>query len=104
MNKQTKKGLLIGLVAGIIDVIPMIIQGLTWDANLSAFSMWLVIGLLMPNLNLGFKGVKKGLLVSFLVLLPNLFIIGWDEPISLVPIGVMTLILGSLVGYFIDKK
>ncbi|MFA5406328.1 MAG: hypothetical protein WC307_03145 [Candidatus Nanoarchaeia archaeon] len=104
MNKQTKRGLLIGLIAGIIDVIPMLLQGLTWDANLSAFSMWLVIGFLLPNINLGVKGVKKGLIVSFLVLLPNLFIIGWGEPISLIPIGVMTLLLGSLVGYLIDKK
>ena len=104
MNKQTRRGLLIGLLAGVIDIIPMILQGLTWDANLSAFSMWLVIGFLLPNIKLGVKGVKKGLLISFLVLLPNLFIISWGDPISLMPIGVMTLILGSLVGYLIDRK
>jgi len=25
------------IVAGVLDVIPMVLQGLTWDANLSAF-------------------------------------------------------------------
>ena len=28
---------------------------------------------------------------------------GWQEPMSLIPIGVMTLILGSLLGYFIER-
>jgi hypothetical protein len=29
--------LTLGIVAGVLDVIPMVLQGLTWDANLSAF-------------------------------------------------------------------
>ncbi len=39
-------GLGCGAIAGILDVIPMVAQGLTWDANLSAFTMWLVVGFL----------------------------------------------------------
>ena len=37
-------GALFGAVAGIIDVIPMIMQSLTWDANLSAFALWVISG------------------------------------------------------------
>ena len=37
--KKIKIGLLLGMVAGVIDVIPMIMQNLTWDANISAFTM-----------------------------------------------------------------
>jgi hypothetical protein len=33
-NKKILIGLAIGIEAGIIDVIPKIIQNLTWDANL----------------------------------------------------------------------
>ena len=92
-----------GIIAGIIDVIPMIIQKLTWDANLSAFSMWVVIGFILSISKLKIKGVFKGIIVSFLILLPTALLIGWKEPISLVPITVMTLVLGSLLGYFVDK-
>ena len=45
-------GIIFGIIAGIIDVIPMIMQNLTWDANLSAFSMWVVIGILIASSNL----------------------------------------------------
>jgi len=102
MNKM-KIGLIFGTIAGIIDVTPMIIQGLTWDANLSAFSLWVVFGLLIATSNLKLPSVLKGVLISFLVLIPVAVLIAWQEPISLIPISIMTLILGSLLGYFIDK-
>ncbi|OGC22308.1 hypothetical protein A2291_04780 [candidate division WOR-1 bacterium RIFOXYB2_FULL_42_35] len=102
MNKM-KIGLIFGTIAGIIDVTPMIIQGLTWDANLSAFSLWVVVGLLIATSNLKLPSVLKGVLISFLVLIPVAVLIAWQEPISLIPISIMTLILGSLLGYFIDK-
>jgi hypothetical protein len=35
--------------------------------------------------------------------MPSVFIIGWNEPLSLVPIGVMTLILGALLGFAYGK-
>ncbi len=99
MKKNNFTGLLIGVIAGIIDVIPMVLQKLTWDANLAAFSMWIVIGYLLSVTHVKLNHVLKGLLISLLVLLPNLFIIGWKEPLSLVPVLVMTVILGSLAGF-----
>ncbi|MCD4770064.1 MAG: hypothetical protein K8R35_07860 [Bacteroidales bacterium] len=40
--------LLIGLIAGIIDVIPMIIMKLEKVANISAFTHYFVLGLIIP--------------------------------------------------------
>jgi len=107
-NKKVKiskiyYGIGFGIIAGIIDVIPMLIQKLTWDANLSAFSMWVVIGFILSVSELKMKGIFKGIIVSFLILLPTAILIGCKEPISLLPITVMTLILGSLLGYFVEK-
>lgn len=96
-------GIIAGIIAGILDVTPMIIQGLTWDANLSAFSMWVVIGFLIAVTDLKVHPVLKGILLSFLSLLPCAILIAWKEPFSLVPISVMTLILGGLLGYAIHK-
>lgn len=100
---KTKSGIIFGLLAGIIDVIPMILQKLTWDANLSAFSFWVVSGFLIANTDLKVKGFMKGIIVSLLILLPSAILIGWKEPVSLIPVSIMTLILGSALGYCVDK-
>jgi hypothetical protein len=102
MKKRTL-GVMCGLMAGIIDLIPMLIQKLSWDANFSAFSLWIVSGFLIGTTNLKIKGAFKGTLISFLVLLPSAILIGAKEPLSLIPIVIMTLILGSIVGFAIEK-
>lgn len=102
MNKVVL-GIISGIIAGIIDVIPMILQKLTWDANLSAFSMWVVVGFFISVNSLKLNGVLKGIITAFLTAIPCLFIIGWKEPFTLIPISIMTLILGSSLGFIIDK-
>ncbi len=101
--KKAYRGILLGTIAGIIDLIPMIFQKLTWDANISALIFWIVSGFLIATTNLKIKGIVKGIFISFLVLLPSAILIGWKEPFSLMPIFIMTLILGSALGYLIDK-
>ena len=103
MNKRIGTGLMIGVIAGIIDVIPMIVQKLTWDANLSAFSLWIVVGCMLATSNLRLPPVVKGVVIAFICLFPILFIFGWKDPLSLIPIFVMTLILGALVGFTYNK-
>lgn len=101
--KKIKTGILLGIVAGIIDVLPMILQKLTWDANISAFSMWIIVGFFISTIDLKINSIVKGILLSFLVLLPNAILIGWKQPFSLIPIAVMTTILGGLLGFSIHK-
>ena len=101
--KKVQLGILLGISAGVIDIVPMIVQNLTWDAVLSAFSLWVISGLFIASSNIKVKGAMKGIIIPFLTLLPTAILIGWKEPTSLVPITVMTLILGSLLGYSIEK-
>ena len=101
--KKSTLGVLLGTFAGIIDVIPMVLQNFALDANLSAFFLWVVSGYLIASSNLAVNGALKGVVVSLLVLLPSAVLIGWKEPVSLVPIAVMTLVLGSVLGYLIDR-
>jgi len=96
-------GISFGAIAGIIDVIPMIIQKLTWDANISAFSMWIIVGFLISTIDLKINSIIKGILIAFLVLLPSAILIGWKEPVSLMPISIMTIILGGLIGFSFNK-
>ncbi len=100
---KIQAGLLFGMIAGILDVIPMILQKLTWDANLSAFSLWLIAGFMIATSNLKINSIFKGIIISFLILIPAAIIIAWAAPFSLIPISIMTIILGSGLGYFIEK-
>lgn len=103
MKKKIFFGILLGAAAGIIDVIPMILQNLTWDANLSAFSMWVVTGFFLSVTEIKINPILKGILFSFLSLLPCAILIAWEMPESLLPISVMTLIIGGLLGFAVGK-
>ena len=101
--KKIKVGILLGFIAGMIDVIPMLLQKLTWDANLSALSLWIVVGIFISIIDLKINAILKGISIAFLVLLPSAILIGWKEPISLIPIFSMTIMLGGLLGYSIAR-
>ena len=103
MKNNIVIGLLLGVAAGLMDVIPMLLQGLTWDANLSAFLLWVVSGFMLATSNLRLPPVLKGIAIPFICLLPSVFIIGWSEPFSLIPIAAMTLLLGALLGFAYGK-
>lgn len=106
MNKVLV-GVSLGITAGVLDVIPMIIQHLPIEADISAFTMWVVVGYFDATSDIKINSILKGILTAYLVLLPSSFIIGWKEPESLIPIFLMTTILGGLLGYtfrIITKK
>jgi hypothetical protein len=103
MKKKILIGVVLGIGAGVIDLVPMVLQGLTWDANLSAFFLWVVSGFMLATSNLQLPSLFKGIIISFLCLLPSVFIIGWDDPLTVLPIFIMTLILGSLLGFVYGK-
>ena len=103
MKRKIIVGLILGVIMGGIDLIPMIVQHLPLNAVLSAFSLWIVVGVLIAMTSVKIPGALKGILVSFMVLIPCSFIIGWDNPMSLIPIVGMTLILGFVLGFLIEK-
>jgi hypothetical protein len=100
---KIKTGIIFGVIAGLIDVTPMILMKLPWDADLSAFSMWLIIGFFIATSNLKINAVLKGIIISFFVLLPPAIIIGRQNPMDLIVVFSMTFILGSSLGYCIGR-
>jgi hypothetical protein len=96
-------GMLFGFIAGIIDVIPMVVQKLPWDADLAAFSMWVIVGLFISSSDFKLPSVLKGIAISFLILAPSAIIICRKELTSIIPISTMTLLLGAGLGYIIDR-
>ena len=103
MGGKIFKGVMLGAIAGFIDVIPMVAQKLSWDANISAFLFWMVSGFFIATSNLKLSAPAKGAIISFLALLPALILIIWQDPAVLPPIFVMTLMIGSTLGFLIEK-
>ena len=91
--------LLIGCFAGLLDIIPMLIQKLDWHATLSAFIQWLVLGLLIAHIEFKLPAWLKGLLVAELCALPIVVLVAQNDLVSVLPILIMSALLGSLTGY-----
>lgn len=90
--------LLIGIIAGIIDVIPMIIQKLDRYANMSAFIHWVDMGIIISYIQIPFSPWLKGLIIAELSVMPIVLIVAKEDKKGIIPILVMSAILGVLVG------
>ncbi|MBI9067761.1 MAG: hypothetical protein JEZ09_10750 [Salinivirgaceae bacterium] len=86
--------LLIGICAGIIDTIPMILQKLDKSATLSAFIHWLVLGLIIPFVDWDIAPWLKGLIIGELTALPVIAMIFKQDKKAALPILFMSAILG----------
>jgi len=90
--------ILIGLVAGLIDVIPMIIMKMEKTANISAFAHYFVLGLIIPFVSWDLAPWFKGVIISFLSALPIMIIVFPKDKKSLIPITVFSIVLGAGIG------
>jgi len=84
----------IGIVAGIIDILPMILQKMDRYANLSAFTHWVVLGLIIPFVSWGIDPWLKGFLIGELSAVPVLFMVAPQDRKAVIPITVMSALLG----------
>ena len=102
--KKIAFGMLFGAAAGVLDLIPMIMQKLPLETDLSAFCLWMVSGFLIATSAIKLHPLGKGILIPFCVLLPSAVLIGWKEPISLIPMAIMTLFLGAVLGLVLENS
>lgn len=89
--------LVIGVVAGIIDVIPMVVRKMEKAANLSAFFHWVVLGLIIPFVSWNIAPWLKGLIVAELSAIPILFMVAQEDKKAILPITIMSAILGIAI-------
>jgi len=90
--------LVIGIIAGTIDIIPMIIQKLDKSATLSAFVHWVVLGLIIPYVNWDMQPWFKGIIVALLTAIPVMIIVYQQDKKALIPMTVFSIILGAGIG------
>lgn len=90
--------ILIGLAAGLIDVIPMILMKLEKVASISAFVHYFVLGLIIPFVSWGIDPWLKGMTISLLSALPVMIIVYPKDKKAIIPMFVFSLILGAGIG------
>lgn len=90
--------IIIGFVAGLIDVIPMIIMKLEKAASISAFVHYLVLGLVIPFVNWEMAPWLKGVVISFISAIPVMIIVYPKDKKAIIPIVVFSLVLGAAIG------
>lgn len=93
----------IGAVAGIIDVVPMMIQKLDKFSNWSAFVHWVVLGVIISYLQVPLSPWLKGLVVAEISALPIVILVAKTDCKSIAPMVVMSAILGVAVGIVTGK-
>lgn len=89
----------IGVIAGAIDIIPMIIQKLDRRAIVSAFLQYFFVSIVIVNIDLpGILWWLQGGIISFALALPIIVIISGSDKKAVPIIAIMSVILGTLIG------
>ena len=91
--------MLIGTIAGVVDVVPMLAQKLSKRACLSAFVHWIVLGVVISYVQLAMPGWAKGIVMAVLAGLPVAILVSEKDPKSTLPIMIMSVVLGAAVGF-----
>jgi hypothetical protein len=91
--------MVIGLIAGLIDIIPMVIKKLDKKATISAFVQYFFVSIVIVNIDIpGLVWWLQGGIISFALALPIIIIVSSSDKKSVPIITSMSIILGTLIG------
>ncbi len=91
--------LLIGIIAGILDILPMLTRKIDIHSILSAFVFYLITPFIILNINLfGMAWWLKGGIINLALAIPIIIIVAKEDRKSIPPMVVMSVILGTLIG------
>jgi hypothetical protein len=90
---------IIGIVAGIIDIIPMVLQKLEKQATISAFLQYFFVSIIIVNIDLPhIVWWLQGGLISVALSLPVVVIVSMNDKKAVPIIVGIAAILGTLIG------
>jgi len=95
--------LLVGIVFGVVDILPMLKMKLDKTAIASAFVFYLTMPFIIYNTDLfGMAWWLKGGIITFLLALPVIILVTKEGKEAAVPIAAMSIVLGTLIGFVGD--
>lgn len=91
--------IIIGVVAGLIDALPMFIQKLDRVSCWSAFVHYFVLGMIIPFVGWQISPCLKGIIISVLLGLPVMIIVYPKEKTAIIPMLIFAIVLGAGIGW-----
>ena len=95
--------LTIGLVAGILDLIPLIFVQAPLFNMLSIVAFWVSATIFIANTMLLKNYILNGLIIAIILMLPMALAVSASNPKDFMPMMFMAIILGPLVGLSTNK-
>jgi hypothetical protein len=97
--KSITVSMIIGIMAGIIDILPMAIQKMDKRSILSAFLEYFFVSIVIVNSNLpGIVWWLQGSIIALALSIPIIIIVSEKDKKAAPIIAAMSIILGSLIG------
>jgi ribose/xylose/arabinose/galactoside ABC-type transport system permease subunit len=93
----------IGLAIALIDIVPMILRKADPYQIGTAFTHWVVVAVLISYSAMPMPGWARGIVIAVLTTVPFLITLSRDHPASLLPVLGMSLLLGAVAGYTIER-
>lgn len=91
--------LLIGLVAGVIDVLPMIKMKVDKHSTLSAFVYYLILPFVIYHIDwFGSLWWLRGGVAAILMAIPVIILVAKEDKKSPIAMTMMSIVLGSIIG------
>ena len=91
--------LLIGIIAGVIDVLPMIKMKVDKYSCISAFVYYIIIPFVIFGINwFGNLWWLRGGVVAIIIAIPVIILVAKEDKKSPVAMTVMSIVLGSIIG------
>ena len=91
--------MLIGIIAGLIDILPMFIQKMNKRSILSAFLQYFFVSIIIININLpGVIWWLQGGIIALALAIPIIIIVSEKDSKATPVIAAMSIILGTLIG------
>lgn len=91
--------LLIGIMAGVIDVLPMIKMKVDKYSCISAFVYYVIVPFVIFGINwFGTLWWLKGGVVAILMAIPVIILVSKEDKKSPIAMIIMSIILGSIIG------
>ena len=103
MRQKILASFTIGVIAGLIDITPGVIRGVDLQITLAGFTFWMMMGPTIAFVSLPIRDWLKGLIVASLLAIPGTILISAIAPDSVIPMIVLTIALGSMVGFLTGK-
>jgi hypothetical protein len=95
--------LLIGAGAGVLDTIPMMMRKTPWHEMAVPFAHWLMLGILIAYVQMPLHPMIKGSIVAVMTTVPTLIAYSQTKPNAVLPIFVISIVLGAVVGWLTNR-